>query len=60
MCVASSFQQSRIIFEDVLSFLRVEHDLADRSLWRLQDSVSMAKVEYRETGARVRCAGLSS
>ena len=60
VCVASSFMQARIIFEDVLAFLKVDHDLADRKLWRLQDSVSMATVEYRETGARVRCAGLSS
>lgn len=55
--VASSFQQSRIIFEDVLSFLRVDHKLDNRKTWRLQDSVSMAQIEYKPTGARVRCIG---
>ena len=30
VCVASSFEQSRVIFEDVLSFLRAQYDLADR------------------------------
>ena len=58
ICVASSFAQSRIIFEDVLSFIRgLGHDLADRSLWRLQDSANVAMLEHRPTGARVRCIG---
>ena len=58
VCVASSFLQSRIIFEDVLSYTRgLGHDLSDRSLWRRQDSQNMATLEYRPTGARVRCCG---
>ena len=58
ICVASSFQQARVIFEDVLSYARgLGHDLADRELWRLQDSANMATLEYRPSGARVRCIG---
>ena len=58
VCVASSFLQSRIIFEDVLAYARgLGHDLSDRSLWRRQDSQNMATLEYRPTGARVRCCG---
>ena len=57
ICVSSSFQQSRIIFEDVLSFLRVDHKLSNRKTWRLQDSVSQATIQYLPTEARVRCVG---
>ena len=58
ICVASSFQQARVIFEDVLSYVRgLGHDLGDRELWRRQDSQNMATLEYRPTGARVRCCG---
>ncbi len=57
VAVASSFDQSRIIFEDVLAFLRERHDLSDRKVWRVQDSANRAVVEYRGTGARVRCVG---
>ena len=58
ICVASSFQQARVIFEDVLSYARsLGHDLADRELWRRQDSQNMATLEYVRTGARVRCCG---
>ena len=58
VCVASSFLQSRIIFEDVLAYARgLGHDLSDRELWRRQDSQNMATLEYVKTGARVRCIG---
>ena len=57
VCVAASFDQSRVIFEDVLSFLRQRHDLGSRREWRVQDSANRATVEFRETGARVRCIG---
>ena len=58
LCVASSFRQSREIYEDVLLYARhLGHDLADRSLWRLQDSQNMALLEYRPTGAKIRCLG---
>ena len=57
VCVASSFDQSRVIFEDVLSFLRERHDIGNAKRWRLQDSANRAMIEYRATGARVRCIG---
>ena len=57
VAVASSFAQSRIVFEDVLCFLRSKYNLGDRKLWRLQDSANNALVEYRPTGARVRTIG---
>ena len=58
ICVASSFGQARVIFEDVLTYARgLGHDLGDRSLWRRQDSQNMATLEYRPSGARVRCIG---
>ena len=58
ICVASSFGQARVIFEDVLAYARgLGHDLNDRSLWRRQDSQNMATLEYRPTGARVKCCG---
>ena len=57
VCVASSFDQGRVIFEDVLSLLRGRYDLADRKVWRVQDSANRATVEHRATGARVRCIG---
>ena len=57
VCVASSFDQSRVIFEDVLAFLRAEHNLADRRRWRVQDSANRATVEWKASGARVGCIG---
>ncbi len=57
VCVASSFDQSRIVFEDVLSYLSVNHDLTDRDVWRVQDSANRAMIENRITGTRVRCIG---
>ena len=58
VCVASSFDQSRIIFEDVLSFLQGRGcDLDDRKVWRKQDSANRAVIEFRDSGARVRCVG---
>ena len=58
ICVASSFGQARVIFEDVIFFVRgAGHDLSDRKLWRLQDSANSATLEYRPTGARCRAIG---
>ena len=57
VCVASSFDQSRVIFEDVLAFLRARFDVDDRRTWRIQDSANRATVEHRASGARVRCIG---
>ena len=58
LCVASSFSQARIVFEDVLYFLRGSGcDLGNRKVWRLQDSQNMATVEHKPTGARCRALG---
>ena len=57
VCVASSFEQSRVVYEDVLTFLRCKHDLGNRRIWRIQDSANRALVEHRPTGARVRTIG---
>ena len=55
--VASSFGQSRVIFEDALSFLKEKYDITRRADWRVQDSTNHASIEYRPTGARLRCIG---
>ena len=58
VCVAGTFVQSRIVFEHAKAFLaELGHDLGDRELWRSQDSQNMATLEYRPTGARIRCLG---
>ena len=57
VCVAASFEQSRIIYEDVLSFLGERNALDDRKVWRKQDSVNRAMLEYRASGCRIRCIG---
>ena len=57
VCVAASFDQSRIIFEDVLAYLGGRYELGDRSVWRKQDSANRATLEFRATGCRIRCIG---
>ena len=57
VCCAASFEQSRVIFEDVLTFIGGRYDLGDRLRWRRQDSANRATLEHRPTGARVRCIG---
>ena len=57
VCVAASFEQSRVIFEDVLAFLGARYDLEDRKAWRKQDTATRAWLEFRASGARVRCIG---
>jgi len=57
VAVASSFDQGKHVFEDVLAFLRERYDLSDRKTWRIQDSANRAMVEYRATGARCRTIG---
>lgn len=57
VCVASSFAQARIIFEDVLAMLRVRTGGLPARDWRVQDSANSAMVEHRASGARVRCVG---
>ena len=42
----------------MLTFLQGRgFDLDDRKVWRKQDSANRALVEFRDTGARVRCIG---
>lgn len=56
--VASSFDQGRIIHEHVMAMLRaLGHDLDRRKTWKVLDTANKAQVEYRPTGARVRCIG---
>ena len=58
VCVAASFEQSRIVFEDCLSFLTGQgYDLDDRTVWQKQNSANRAWLEYKPTGARIRCLG---
>ena len=57
VCIASSFQQSRIIFEDVLGFIGQRHDLENRRVWKKQDSAQLAILEHRPSGSRIRCLG---
>ena len=45
------------VVEDLLAFLGAKHDLENRRLWRKQDSADRAWIEYRPTGAQVRCLG---
>ena len=52
-----SFEQARIIFEDVLSFLGERYDLDDRAVWRKANTANRALLEHKATGARVRCVG---
>ena len=54
---AASFEQGRVIFEDCLAFLGARYDLGDRVEWRRQDSANRATLEFRSSGARVRCIG---
>ena len=58
---ASRFAQARIIYEDVIEFLRgFDYDLENRSTWRKMDSQNTAWIEHRASGARVRCIGSDS
>ncbi|MYK69066.1 MAG: hypothetical protein F4020_05830 [Gammaproteobacteria bacterium] len=53
--VASSFEQARIAFEHVLAFMG--RKLRNRSRWKVWDTAQQARIEDRDTGARVRCIG---
>ena len=53
--VASSFEQARIAFEHVVAFMGDKLD--DKRRWKVWDTAQQARVENRETGARVRCVG---
>ena len=53
--VASSFEQARIAFEHVVAFMADK--LKDRQRWKVWDTAQQARIEDRQTGARVRCIG---
>ncbi len=56
--VASSFEQARVAFEHTYAFMQAKgHDLDNRKRWRVWDTAQQARIECRETGARVRCIG---
>ena len=55
LLVASSFEQARIAFEHVIAFMGDK--LRHKQIWRVRDSMNVARIEHRETGARVRCIG---
>ena len=54
--VASSFEQARIGFEHVAAFMGGEI-YRDKNRWRVWDTAQQARIENRETGARVRVMG---
>ena len=51
--VASSFEQARIAFEHVLAFLG--DTVQDKAIWRVWDTAQQARIENKQTGARVVC-----
>ena len=51
--VASSFEQARIAFEHAVSFMGDK--LADKRRWKVWDTAQQARIEDRQTGARVIC-----
>ena len=58
ICAAASFEQSRVVFEDVLTYLRSQgYDLDDRKAWRKQDSANRSILQHRASMASVRCIG---
>ena len=59
VCVASSFAQARIIFEDALAALEAKYPKLrePKGEWRIQDSANTATITHRASGARLRCIG---
>ncbi len=53
--VASSFEQARIAFEHIAAFMGDK--LEDKRRWRVWDTAQQARIECKQTGARVRCIG---
>ena len=53
--VASSFERARIAFEHVVAFMGRKLD--DKAKWKVWDTAQQARIEDRDTGARVRCIG---
>ena len=55
LIVAASFQQGRVIYDHAVSYMGDK--LKDRRRWRLSDSMQVASIMDRETGAKVRVLG---
>ena len=55
VCVASSFEQGRVIFEDALAMLRTRYPGLPG--FRVADTANRAHIQHRESGARIRCVG---
>ena len=53
--VASSFEQAKIGFDHILAFMGDKLD--DKSKWRVLNTVNHAKIQNKETGAKVHCIG---
>ena len=54
---ASSIEQGRIIYEDILASLGDLHDLESRKVWSKQSTVAHSWLEHKASGARVRVLG---
>ena len=57
VAVAASFGQARIIFDNVIAFMRAADGGIDEAVYRLQDSQNAAAITHRRSGARFRCLG---
>ena len=47
--VASAYEQSKIIFDDVVHYLREQHDLDDRRTWRLAETSARDEMSTKVT-----------
>ena len=55
LIVAASYQQGRVCFDHIRSFMADR--LADKRQWRVQDTMQVASITHRQTGASVRVLG---
>ena len=56
VAVAASFEQARIIFDAIMA-AKGHVFRGDKDRWKIWDTAQQARIEDRETGARVRCIG---
>ena len=57
VCTASSFAQARIILEDAKYALMELHGGLPRSEWRVSDNTTLAAIEHKASGSRIRVIG---
>ena len=55
LIVAASYQQGRVCFDHIRAFMADR--LADKRTWRVQDTMQVASITHRQTGASVRVLG---